>query len=97
MGRPPRITKPGLVCHVLNRRVMGLPLFQKDGDYLAFERVWAESLERPDAPDLLAWTPVSSCLMPNHWPVLTRQQLGGSNLPADRPFGGGRFRARLFR
>jgi len=41
---------------------MRLPLFQKDNDYLAFERVLAESLERPDAPDLLAW-----CLMPNHW------------------------------
>jgi len=41
---------------------MRLPLFVKDGDYLAFERVLAESLARPDAPDLLAW-----CLMPNHW------------------------------
>ena len=41
-----------------------LPLFQKNDDYLAFERVLAESLERPDAPRLLAW-----CLMPNHWRV----------------------------
>ncbi len=62
MGRPLRITQPGLAYHVLNRRVMRLPLFQKDDDYAAFERVLAESLERPDAPDLLAW-----CLMPNHW------------------------------
>ncbi len=62
MGRPPRITEPGLVYHVLNRRVMRLPLFQKDDDYFAFERVLAESLERPDAPNQLAW-----CLMPNHW------------------------------
>jgi REP-associated tyrosine transposase len=62
MGRPPRITEPGLAYHLLNRRVMRLPLFQKDDDYLAFERVLAESLERPDAPSLLAW-----CLMPNHW------------------------------
>lgn len=62
MGRPPRVTQPGLAYHVLNRRVMRLPLFQKDDDYLAFERVLAESLARPDAPDLLAW-----CLMPNHW------------------------------
>ena len=36
-----RITEPGLVCHVLNRRVMRLPLFLKDEDYLAFERVLA--------------------------------------------------------
>ncbi|MCK4659763.1 MAG: transposase [Phycisphaerae bacterium] len=62
MGRSPRITKPGLVYHVLNRRVMRLPLFQKDDDYLAFERVLADSLDRPGAPGLLAW-----CLMPNHW------------------------------
>ena len=41
---------------------MRLPLFANGEDYLAFERVLAESLERPDAPHLLAW-----CLMPNHW------------------------------
>ena len=62
MGRSPRITEPGLVYHVLNRRVMRLRLFEKDADYEAFERVVAESLGRPDAPRLLAY-----CLMPNHW------------------------------
>ena len=67
MGRSPRITESGLVYHVLNRRVMRLPLFLKDDDYLAFERVLAESLERPDAPHLLAW-----CLMPNHWHLVVR-------------------------
>ena len=41
---------------------MRLPLFQKNDDFLAFERVLAESLERPDAPRVLAW-----CLMPSHW------------------------------
>ena len=50
MGRPPRITEPGLAYQVLNRRVMRLPLFLKDDDdYLAFECVRAESLSRPDA------------------------------------------------
>ena len=67
MGRSPRITEPGLVYHVLNRRVMRLPLFKMDGDYLAFERVLAGSLERVDAPDLLAW-----CLMPNHWHLVVQ-------------------------
>jgi len=61
------VTQPGLVYHVLNRRVMRLPLFDKDGDYLAFERVLDESLQRPDAPDLLAW-----CLMPNHWHLVVQ-------------------------
>ncbi len=67
MGRPVRVTESGLVYHILNRRVMRLPLFQKDGDYLAFERVLSESLQRPDAPDLLAW-----CFMPNHWHLVVQ-------------------------
>ena len=74
MGRPQRVTQPGLVYHVLNRRVMRLPLFQKEDDYLAFERVLGESLVRPDAPDLLAW-----CLMPNHWHLVV-QAGKGTNL-----------------
>ncbi len=67
MGRAQRITQTGLVYHVLNRRVMRLPLFEQDADYLAFERVLAASLERPDAPAMLAW-----CLMPNHWHLVVR-------------------------
>jgi len=67
MGRPPRVTQSGVVYHVLNRRVMRLPLFRKDDDYRAFERVLAESLDRPDAPGLLAW-----CLMPNHWHLVVQ-------------------------
>ncbi len=67
MGRPPRITEPGLAYHLLNRRVMRLPLFQKNDDYAAFERVLAEGLARPDAPSLLAW-----CLMPNHWHLVVQ-------------------------
>ncbi len=67
MGRSPRVTQVGFVYHVLNRRVMRLPLFGKDDDYLAFERVLAGSLDRPDAPHLLSW-----CLMPNHWHLVVR-------------------------
>ena len=39
MGRPLRVTEPGLVYHVLNRRVMRLPLSQKDDGCLAFDRL----------------------------------------------------------
>ncbi len=46
---------------------MRLPLFEKDDDYAAFERVLAESLGRPDAPRLLAY-----CLMPNHWHLVVQ-------------------------
>ncbi len=64
---------------------MRLPMFQKHDDYLAFERVLADSLERPDAPDLLAWTPVSSCLIPTSGfdaqPLASRRARG----PTDEP------------
>jgi hypothetical protein len=46
MGRPPRVARPGLAYDVLNRRVMRLPLLQKDDDYLALEWVLGESLAR---------------------------------------------------
>jgi putative transposase len=62
MPRPPRITEPGLAYHILNRRVMRLPIFRKQRDYAAFETVLGQSLVRPDAPQLMAY-----CLMPNHW------------------------------
>jgi len=46
---------------------MRMTLFEKDRDYEAFERVLAASLDRPDAPHLLAY-----CLMPNHWHLVVR-------------------------
>ena len=67
MPRPPRITESGIVYHVLNRRAMRLQLFEKERDYEAFERVLAASLDRPDAPALLAY-----CLMPNHWHLVAQ-------------------------
>lgn len=73
MGRAPRITVPGIVYHVLNRRVMRLPIFEDDGDYRAFERVLAQSLDRVDAPRLLAY-----CLMPNHWHLVVQAVRGTS-------------------
>jgi len=51
-----------MAYHVLNRRVMRLPIFDKPADYEAFERILADALQRPDALRLLAF-----CLMPNHW------------------------------
>ena len=51
----------GFVYNALNRAVARLPLFQKDGDYEAFERVLALALEKHPTR-LLAY-----CVMPNHW------------------------------
>src|SRR4051812_37072669 len=61
MARSLRHAPGGFVYHVLNRAVARLPLFQKDGDYQAFERVLAEALHK--FPMRL----LSLCLMPNHW------------------------------
>jgi putative transposase len=49
------------VYHVLNRTVARHALFEKDGDYAAFERVMAEALDKHPIR-VLAY-----CLMPNHW------------------------------
>lgn len=61
MGRPRRVTEGGLVYHVLNRANARRPIFEKDGDFLAFEQIMVEMLGRTSMR-LLAY-----CLMPNHW------------------------------
>jgi len=72
MGRPLRQAVGGVGYHVLNRRVLRLPLFEDDGDYLAFLRVMAEAMERKDAPQLFGF-----CLMPNHGHLLLRPRRDG--------------------
>jgi putative transposase len=64
MPRPLRAAPGGLVYHVLNRANGKRPIFHGHGDYLAFERVLGEMLERVPMR-ILAW-----CLMPNHWHLL---------------------------
>jgi putative transposase len=61
MPRSARNAPGGLVYHALNRAVARLPLFQKDGDFDAFECVLAEALQ--EHPTRL----LGYCLMPNHW------------------------------
>jgi putative transposase len=61
MPRRARVTPGGLVYHVLNRSVAGLPLFRKQGDYEAFERIMIEA-HALHPTRILAW-----CLMRNHW------------------------------
>jgi putative transposase len=67
MPRRARVAPGGLVYHVLNRSVAGLPLFRKEKDYEAFERIMVEAQVR--CPTWLpAW-----CVMRNHghfvvWP-----------------------------
>jgi putative transposase len=61
MGRPKRAATGGLIYHVLNRANAGMPIFEKDEDYTAFEQVMAEAVERTEIRLL------SYCVMPNHW------------------------------
>ena len=61
MPRTARIAPGGLVYHVLNRSVAGLPLFRKQKDFEAFERVMVEAHEKHPT-GILAW-----CVMRNHW------------------------------
>jgi putative transposase len=67
MPRTARVAPGGLVYHVLNRAVARLPLFEKRGDYEAFERVLGEA-QQGTPTRILAY-----CVMPNHshfvlWP-----------------------------
>ena len=61
MPRAARCAPAGFVYHVLNRAVARLTLFEKAGDYHAFQCVLQEAQARVPLPIL------SFCLMPNHW------------------------------
>ncbi len=58
MGWPKRAADGGVMYHVLNRGNARMTIFEKDGDYEAFERIPEEAVERYGT-DLLAW-----CLLP---------------------------------
>jgi putative transposase len=62
MGRPLRFSLGGYVYHVLKQVNGRLPIFRKDADCEAFERVLEEALTHVPGMRLLAY-----CLMPNHW------------------------------
>jgi REP element-mobilizing transposase RayT len=72
MPRTARRAPGGYVYHVLNRGNGRAPVFDDDGDYAAFERVLAGTLELFPAVRLLAY-----CLMPNHWHLLLWPRRGG--------------------
>jgi putative transposase len=71
MPRTARVAPGGLIDHALNRAVARLPLFEKDADYAAFERVLEEALEKHPTR-LLTYG-----VMPNHWHVLVWPRVDG--------------------
>ena len=71
MGRPKRSAEGGRIYHVWNRANAKTRIFERDGDYEAFERVAGEAKERTDMRI------VAYCLMPNHWHFVLWAKGGG--------------------
>ena len=68
MPRGPRGCQGGMVYHALNRGNCRVPIFETDGDYLAFLQLLEEGRQRT-ALRVLAY-----CLMPNHWHLVLGPQ-----------------------
>jgi len=64
MPRKKRITKGGFVYHAMNRANGKLRIFKKDLDFIAFENVLAEGIDR------FSMRLCGYCIMSNHWHLL---------------------------
>ncbi len=71
MPRSPRADEAGAIYHALNRGNARNPIFFKDEDYDAFERLIAEGLEKFEV-DLIAYQ-----WMNNHWHILLSPHVDG--------------------
>lgn len=72
MPRPPRSDVAGEFYHALNRGNARQPIFHKDEDYEAFERIMKEGLEAYSV-DLLCYQ-----WMPNHWHMILMPREDGA-------------------
>jgi REP element-mobilizing transposase RayT len=80
MSRPQRIVLGGYVCHVLNRANGRVRTFRKQSDFLAFEKILAESAA------LFSMCICGCCIMGDHWYLLLWAQ-GDGNLDTVNPLG----------
>jgi putative transposase len=64
MPRTARVAPGGMVFHVLNRGIARMQVFEKIGDYEAFERTLYETLQ--ETPMRIC----AYCVLPNHWHFL---------------------------
>jgi putative transposase len=71
MARRARCSDAGYVYHVLNRAVGRATLFDKPGDFAAFEKVLAQAWERSGMRLL------SYAALPNHWHLVVWPQQDG--------------------
>jgi putative transposase len=77
MGRPKRVDVAGYAYHLLNRTVGRRIIFKKEADFVAFESVLAEAVERSAGGiELLAY-----CVMGNHWHLVVRTTRKGAISP----------------
>jgi putative transposase len=72
MSRKLRVITAGGIYHVLNRRVGRLPLFDDDGDYIAFEKILGE------VSPMFPVRVLAYCLMPNHWHLVLWPERAGA-------------------
>lgn len=61
MAKRKRITKAGIVYHAFNRANGKLRIFKKDMDFIAFENILAEGIDR------YGMRICGYCIMSNHW------------------------------
>ncbi len=71
MPRPPRVDCAGGIYHALNRGNLRATIFHKHEDYLAFEKILGEGLERYEI-ELFSYQ-----LMPNHFHLVLRPAVDG--------------------
>lgn len=71
MGRAKRADAAGGIYHMLNRANGRAKIFAKDADYLAFEGILSDAVDRFDL-DLFSY-----CLMPNHWHLVVQPHIDG--------------------
>ena len=71
MPRSLRTDVGGEIYHVLNRANARVQIFDNDDDYLLFEQVLEEAVEKYNI-DLFAY-----CIMPNHWHLLLQTKKDG--------------------
>jgi putative transposase len=81
MGRALRIMPAGVVFHLINRSHEGGRLFEKEGDYGIFEKIFFDSMQLSEEQGDGAIRLYAYTLMPNHWHVLASSDADQGLIP----------------
>jgi len=71
MGKVPRVDVADLIYHVWNRGNAGGKIFLKETDFIAFENIITQAVEKTEMR-ILAY-----CIMPNHWHFVLQPRKDG--------------------